>query len=59
MQAQVKNRIALNKPILEDKIANVRGAVVMAYPMGLPEFDVVKVSIDGESLDVSDNQMHA
>jgi len=50
-KAQVKNRIALNKPILEDKIANVRGAVVMAYPMGLPEFDVVKVSIDGESLD--------
>ena len=55
----MKNRIALNKPIIEDKIANVRGAVVMAYPMGLPEFDVVKVSIDGESLDVSDNQIHA
>jgi len=29
-----------------DKIANVRGAVMMSYPMGLPEWDVVKMSLD-------------
>lgn len=49
----MKNRIALNKSILQDKIANVRGAVVMAYPMGLPEYDLVKISLDSENLDVS------
>jgi hypothetical protein len=27
--------------------------------MGLPECDLVKVKIDGESFDVSDNQIHA
>ena len=31
---------------INDKIANMRGAVVMAYPMGLPEWDTVKLAID-------------
>ena len=31
---------------LEDKIANMRGAVMMAYPMGLPEWDTIKMAID-------------
>jgi hypothetical protein len=39
--------------MLRDKISNVRGAVIMAYPMGLPEYDLVRRSLDDESLEVS------
>ena len=52
-QAQVQRRIALKSSVILDKIANVRGAVIMAYPMGLPEYDLVKISLDSENLDVS------
>jgi len=31
---------------IEDKIANMRGAVMMAYPMGLPEWDTIKLAMD-------------
>ena len=27
---------------LDDKLSNVRGAVMMAYPMGLPSWDTMK-----------------
>ncbi|CAN0178535.1 unnamed protein product [Discosporangium mesarthrocarpum] len=27
---------------------NIRGAVTMAFPMGLPEYDVVQLTIEGE-----------
>ena len=53
IQAQVQRRVALQKDILLDKIANIRGAVVMAYPMGLPAQDLVKISLDHDSLEVS------
>eukprot|EP00557_Chaetoceros_sp_GSL56_P002808 CAMPEP_0176502750 /NCGR_PEP_ID=MMETSP0200_2-20121128/14938_1 /TAXON_ID=947934 /ORGANISM="Chaetoceros sp., Strain GSL56" /LENGTH=295 /DNA_ID=CAMNT_0017901879 /DNA_START=106 /DNA_END=993 /DNA_ORIENTATION=+ len=48
---QVQKRIALTIETLQDKISNVRGAVVMAYPMGLPEYDLVRISLDDESLE--------
>lgn len=45
-KAQVQRRVALKERDIDDKLANVRGAVVMAYPMGLPEWDTVKVALD-------------
>ena len=36
----------------EDKLANIRGAVMMSYPMGLPAWDPVALCIEGvEGLD--------
>ena len=45
-KSQVQRRVALNEEYLSDKIANVRGAVMMAYPMGLPEWDTAKMALD-------------
>lgn len=50
-KGQVQNRVSLQTKIVLDKISNVRGAVVMAYPMGLPEQDLVKISLDNDSLE--------
>ncbi|GMI21403.1 hypothetical protein TeGR_g3008 [Tetraparma gracilis] len=47
---QVTARVNLDMAVVEDKIANMRGAVVMAYPMGLPEWDTIALalnSVDG------------
>lgn len=47
---QAKARKALTLAGLEDKLANMRGAVTMAFPMGLPKWDPVQLcleSIDG------------
>jgi cilia- and flagella-associated protein 298 len=30
----------LTEAVLQEKLDNIRGAVTMAYPMGLPEFDL-------------------
>lgn len=53
LQSQVQNRIAIDKETLEDKIAQIRGGVVAAYPDGLPEDDLVKIALDGVSLEVN------
>mmetsp|Transcript_17631 Transcript_17631/g.25509 ORF Transcript_17631/g.25509 Transcript_17631/m.25509 type:complete len:284 (-) Transcript_17631:1536-2387(-) len=45
-KTQVQKRIALTEDELRDKISNVKGAVMMAYPMGLPEWDTVKLALD-------------
>jgi hypothetical protein len=45
-KSQVSKRVALTEVELEDKLANIRGAVMMAYPMGLPEWDTVKRAVD-------------
>jgi len=45
-KSQVQARVSLTIEEINDKIANMRGAVVMAYPMGLPEWDTVKLAID-------------
>lgn len=46
----VQKRIAISSSCLKDKLANVRGAVIMAYPMGLPEYDLVRISLDSDDL---------
>jgi len=38
--------VALTEFVIKDKLANVRGAVMMAYPMGLPEWDTTKLALD-------------
>lgn len=47
-KAQVQNRVALTESNLQDKVANVRGAVIMSYPMGLPEWEKVKTVLDSD-----------
>lgn len=34
--------------MLEDKLANCKGAIMMAYPMGLPAWDPVALCLEGE-----------
>ena len=45
---QAKLRKALTQEGMEDKLANMRGAVTMAYPMGLPKWDPVFSALEGE-----------
>jgi len=49
-KGQVQRGVALTESIILDKIANVRGAVMMAYPMGLPQSDTVKIALDSDNL---------
>lgn len=43
---QVQNKIALTIDGIEEKINRVRDAVAMAYPMGLPVWDLVRILLD-------------
>jgi len=50
--ALVKQRTAISMELFNDKIANIQGAVMMAYPMGLPSWDTVALALTGiEGLD--------
>lgn len=44
----VKQRVAVSMAMLHDKLANLKGAVMMAYPMGLPAWDPVALALSGE-----------
>eukprot|EP00622_Pseudochattonella_farcimen_P007223 FR743160.1.p1 GENE.FR743160.1~~FR743160.1.p1 ORF type:complete len:234 (+),score=38.88 FR743160.1:47-703(+) len=44
----VKQRVAVSMDMLDDKLANMRGAVMMAYPMGLPAWDTVNLTLNSE-----------
>lgn len=44
--AQVRAKVPLTEALLEEKLSVMRGAVVMAYPMGLPQADPVRVAIE-------------
>ena len=43
---QVQRKVALTIDCIEENINNVRGAVTMAYPMGLPEWDLARIALD-------------
>jgi len=43
---QVAAGLALTVGGLQERIDNIRGAVTMAYPMGLPEWDPVRLLIE-------------
>jgi len=48
----VLRKIAISLPLLQEKMDLVRGVVIMAFPMGLPEWDTVRLTIEGnEGLD--------
>lgn len=47
MQNLVTRKVPVSLPYLEEKLDNIRGAVMMAFPMGLPSWDTVKLTIDG------------
>eukprot|EP01040_Poterioochromonas_malhamensis_P021732 gene21732-26286_t len=48
----VTRKIPISLAILQEKLDLARGAVTMAYPMGLPEWDTVRLTIEGnEGLD--------
>lgn len=42
-----EKRAALSVRLLREKVENFRGVVAMAYPGGLPEWDTVRLSLDG------------
>ncbi|CAM9212566.1 unnamed protein product [Ectocarpus fasciculatus] len=44
---QTQRRVAVTQEALDEKMDNIRGAVTMAFPMGLPEFDPVRLTIEG------------
>ena len=50
-KSQVQKKIALTMEGIEEHIRNVRGAVTMAYPVGLPEWDMTCIALDDTSLD--------
>lgn len=39
---QVAMKVAASVEQLQEKMDNIEGSVIMAYPMGLPEYDIVK-----------------
>ncbi len=47
MQDQVGRKVMLTKAALEEGIDNIRGAVMIAFPQGLPEWDLVRQAIEG------------
>jgi hypothetical protein len=48
-KAQVARRVCVQEDELLEKLQNIRGAVAMAFPMGLPAHDPVKLMLDAES----------
>lgn len=46
-KSQAQRKVALTMGCINERIDNVRGAVTMAYPMGLPEWDLARVALDG------------
>jgi len=50
-KSQVQRRVAICEEEIDVRIENVRGAVAMAYPMGLPEWDVLRLVLEDVGLD--------
>ncbi|CAK9064270.1 Cilia- and flagella-associated protein 298 (Protein kurly homolog), partial [Durusdinium trenchii] len=44
--AQVRAKVALSVELLEEKLATIRGAVTMAFPMGLPAYDPIRMALE-------------
>lgn len=45
---QVAKKVVLTRKALLDAVDNIRGAVMMAFPQGLPEWDFVRQAIEGQ-----------
>ena len=46
--AQVEARVVLTAEMIQGQIDLLRGAVTIAYPMGLPEYDMVSACLDDD-----------
>eukprot|EP00955_Chlamydomonas_euryale_P087838 364327-Chlamydomonas_euryale.AAC.7 len=55
---QVARKVCLNEKMLSDAIDNVRGGVMICYPMGLPEWDLVRCCLE-DCEDLSETQYAA
>ncbi len=51
-QDHVARKAALTKKALSDAVDSVRGAVMICYPMGLPEWDLVRLLLEDKEGDV-------
>lgn len=40
-------KVSVSLALLQERLDNMRGVVIMAYPMGLPEWDTVRLTIQG------------
>ncbi len=45
---QVAKKVYLTQKMLDEKIDEIRGAVMMCYPMGLPEWDNVRLALEDD-----------
>ena len=54
-KSQVAMKVKLTERMLLDKVDAIRGAVMMCYPMGLPEWDNVRLALEA-SEDLSGTQ---
>jgi hypothetical protein len=48
MQKQVERKVCLTAKMLENKIDEVKGAVMICYPMGLPQWDAMRLILEGQ-----------
>ena len=48
MQKQVERKVCLTAKMLEDKIEEVKGAVLICYPMGVPQWDAMRLILEGQ-----------
>mmetsp|Transcript_9075 Transcript_9075/g.16635 ORF Transcript_9075/g.16635 Transcript_9075/m.16635 type:complete len:243 (+) Transcript_9075:270-998(+) len=46
---QAERKIPLSKEKIDEAIQNIKGAVMIAYPMNLPEHDEVRIILDGKA----------
>lgn len=54
-KSQVERKVALTETMLSEAIDNIRGGVMICYPMGLPEWDLVRENLEGKE-DLSGTQ---
>lgn len=43
----MERKVALTAKMLQDKIEEVKGAVMICYPMGLPQWDAMRLILEG------------
>jgi hypothetical protein len=53
VQKNVERKVCLTAKMLQDKIEEIKGAVMICYPMGLPKWDAMRLILEGEDEGVS------
>lgn len=48
---QVERKVCMSREVLNEKLMNIRGAVMMAFPMGLPAHDPIKLLLDAKEVE--------